>query len=318
MLARDRLGVMRPRLRPICLAIAISLWVAACGSSTTTPTAGGPTGSSWARQPTPTTSEEPTTRPSTQETTDTAVQAAAQAAVDQAASSFPRPPSARTIDPDPRLVQGFVVPPGAVVQKTIYLSSTDSVQQTLAFFASALANDRATSSSGSFSIGSFHVRTVELTLPGGGRGYQAPLAQIGVAATAGGVTIGMQISSTWNPSRPANTYIGPSPGTVDVQQGPSYTASTFSGKVSGAGATRLAAAVDALGIQATVTYSCPSTTPTSTTLVFHPPGHVVTVTLLSGCPYGPFLAVGGQTYTLASNGTIGTVLRLVLPSLPAK
>lgn len=309
---------MGARFRRVGVLVAISLWVAACGSSPTAPTDVGPIGSSTPDPPTPTTPRKPTTRTGAQDSTDTAIQADAQAAVDEAASSFPRPPSARTIEPDPRLVEGFIVPPGKVVQKTIYLSSTDSVQKTLSFFASALASESAPSSSGHFSIGSFQVNVVEFTLPAASSGYSAPIAQIGVAATAGGVVIGVQISSSWNPARPADTYIGPSPGTADVQQDRAYTASTFSGEVTGKGAARLAAAVDALGIQANATYSCPSTTPTATTLIFHPPGQVVTVTLLNGCPYGPFLAVGGRTYTLDSNGTILTVLRSVLPSLPTK
>lgn len=307
---------MRPLVRPACVLIVISLWVAACGSSPTTPTDAGPIGSSAAGQLTPTTSMEPTTQASAQESTKTAIQADAQAAVDQAAASFPRPSSARPIKPDQRLVEGFIVPPGNVVQKTIYLSSTDSVQRTLAFFASALADDSGSSSSGDFSAGSFHVKIVQLTLPGGGSEYSAPMAQIGVAAVAGGVIIGVQISSDWNPARPVNTYIGPSPGVVDVQQGPADAAPTFNGEVSGAGATQLAAAVDALGLQANATYSCPSTTPTATKLIFHPHGQAVTVTLLNGCPYGPFLAVGGRTYTLAPNGTVGDVLHSVLRSLP--
>ncbi|MET3807234.1 hypothetical protein ABIB25_004257 [Nakamurella sp. UYEF19] len=208
------------------------------------------------------------------------------------------------------------MPPANTVTRTIYLSSTDSVQRTLAFFASALANDNQSSSSGDFTIGSLHVKTVEFPLPAAGSGYWSPTAQIGVAAVAGGVAIGVRISSAWHLVRAVDTYIGPSPGTVGVQQGPADAATTFSAQITGKGANRLAAAVDAVGIQATASYSCTSNSPTATKLTFHPQGRVVTVTLLNGCPYGPFLAVGGRNYTLASTGTIATTLRSVLPSLP--
>ena len=310
---------MRLPLIPACVSLALLLGAVACGSPPGTPAAPKAiSDSAPPRQSAPTESLKTTNRPSVTDSTDAAVQTDAMAAVDQAAAAFPRPPSASTVPPNRRLTDGFVIPPGNVVHATIYLSSEASVQDTLAFFASAFADQNVTSSIGDFSDGSTHVKIMQLALPGGGRGFSAPMAQIGVAAApAGGVMIGVQISSVWEPVRPANTYIGSSPGVVDVRQGSAYAHPTFRGRVTGAGAVRLAVAVDALGITTSALFSCTSAVPTSTELTFHPSGRVITVTLLNGCPYGPFLVVDGQTYTLASTGTIGSVLRSVLPALPS-
>ena len=290
-----------------------------CGSPAGKPpgsqqTSSGAPGSS---SPPSTTSQAPSVQTSAEAPTGAAIKADAQAAVDQVAGSFPRPPSARPARPDQRLVEGFMTPPGNVVYKSTYLTSTGTVQQTLAFYTSALAHDGTPSSAGDFTNGSIDVKIIEIRLPGGRREYSAPQAQIGVAAVAGGVAIAVRISSSWNPQRPVNTYIGPSPGTVDVIQGRTATAATFHATITGAGATRLAAVIDALGTQVDASYNCPTAPPKqTTTMTFHPPGQEITVTLPDGCPYGPFLDVGGASYTLTSDGTIRSTLQSVLPSLP--